>query len=223
VAQRTFEVDVERVRRNLREVREDIAHVAARAGRDAAAVQVLAATKYVALADMPALAQAGVGLVGENRVQDLAAKAGAYGEMFTWDFIGHLQSRKVREVVPYVRLIHSVASDSVLRELERHMDLARPDMRALIEVNVADEPGKDGVAPADLGGFIERCPVPVAGLMTMPPLARRPEDSRRWFAALRELAHAHDLGELSMGTTQDYAVAVEEGATIVRIGTRLYA
>ncbi len=215
-------MDVERVRQNLREVREDLARACARAGRDAAAVQVLAAGKYVALADMPLLAQAGVELVGENRAQDLAAKAGAYGEMFTWDFIGHLQSRKVREVVPYVRLIHSVASDSVLRELERHMDRTRPDTRVLIEVNVAGEPGKDGVAPAELGGFIERCPLPVAGLMTMPPLARRPEDSRRWFAALRELAHAHDLQELSMGTTQDYAVAVEEGATIVRIGTRLY-
>ena len=213
---------MERVRQSLREVREDIARAAARAGQDAAAVQVLAAGKYVALTDMPLLAQAGVELVGENRAQDLAAKVDAYGEMFTWDFIGHLQSRKVREVLPYVRLVHSVASDSVLRELGRHMDLARPDMSVLIEVNVAGEPGKDGVAPAELGGFIERCPMPVVGLMAMPPRARRPEDSRRWFAALRELARKHDLRELSMGTTQDYAVAVEEGATIVRIGTRLY-
>jgi pyridoxal phosphate enzyme (YggS family) len=213
----------EAIAANLAQVRAEIAAAAARAGRDAAGVQVLAATKYVALADMLLLAQAGVELAGENRAQDLAAKVASYGEMFTWDFIGHLQSRKVREVVPYVRLIHSVASDSVLRELERHTNIARPGLRVLIEVNVAAEPGKDGVAPAQLGGFIERCPVPVAGLMTMPPLAGAPEESRRWFAALRELAREHDLQELSMGTTQDYAVAVEEGATIVRIGTRLYA
>lgn len=207
---------------NLAQVREEIVRAAARAGRDPAQVEVLAATKYVALQDMPKLARAGVELVGENRAGDLAAKVAAYGEMFTWDFIGHVQSRKVREVLPHVRLIHSVASDSVLKELARQRDLARPDLRVLIEVNVAGEPGKDGVAPEDLKGFIERCPAPVAGLMTMPPLAERPEDNRRWFAALRELAYEHGLGELSMGTTQDYAVAVEEGATIVRIGTRLY-
>ncbi len=213
----------EAIAANLAQVRAEIAAAAARAGRDAAGVQVLAATKYVALADMPLLAQAGIGLAGENRAQDLAAKVASCGEMFTWDFIGHLQSRKVREVVPYVRLIHSVASDSVLKEMERHIDVARPGMRVLVQVNVAGEQGKDGVAPAQLGGFIERCPVPVAGLMTMPPLAGAPEESRRWFAALRELADAHGLGELSMGTTQDFIVAVEEGATIVRIGTRLYA
>jgi PLP dependent protein len=143
--------------------------------------------------------------------------------MFTWDFVGHLQSRKVRQVVGHVRLIHSVASDSVLRELARHQELARPGIRVLIEVNVAAEAGKDGVTPAELGGFIERCPLEVAGLMTMPPQSADPEDSRRWFAALRELALAHQLEHLSMGTTQDYLVAVEEGATIVRIGTRLYA
>jgi pyridoxal phosphate enzyme (YggS family) len=208
---------------NVAQVREELARAATRAGRDPAAVQVLAATKYVAIEDMPKLAQAGVQLVGENRVQDLQAKVDAHGDMFTWDFIGRLQSRKVRQVIPHVRLIHSVASDSVLRELARHQGLARPGMRVLIEVNVANEPGKEGVAPAELEGFIERCPAPVAGLMTMPPLSRQAEQSRRWFAALRELAHRHGLMELSMGTTQDYLVAVEEGATIVRIGTRLYA
>lgn len=208
---------------NLMQVREEIARAAQRAGRDPATVQLLAATKYVAARDMPTLAQAGVELVGENRAQDLQAKAVAYDDMFTWDFIGHLQSRKVRQVVPHVRLIHSVASDSVLRELARHQDLARPGMRVLIEVDVAEEAGKDGVAPAELAAFIERCPVEVAGLMTMPPLSSNPEDNRRWFAALRELARAHGLEHLSMGTSQDYLVAVEEGATIVRIGTKLYA
>jgi PLP dependent protein len=129
---------------------------------------------------------------------------------------------RVKEIVPYVRLIHSVASDSALRELERHRAIARPDVRILVEVNVAGEHGKAGVAPEQLGAFIARSPVPVAGLMTMPPLAREPDESRRWFAALRELADEHALEHLSMGTSQDYVVAVEEGATIVRIGTSLY-
>ncbi len=213
----------ERIAGNLARVREEIAQAATGAGRRPEEVQVLAATKYVPSADMPALARAGIELVGENRAQDLQAKVAAHGDMFTWDFIGHLQSRKVRQVIPHVRLIHSVSSESVLRELERHRELARPGMRVLIEVNVADEPGKSGVAPGELAGIIARCPVPVAGLMTMPPLSSQPRDSRRWFAALRELAREHDLRELSMGTTQDYRVAVEEGATIVRIGTRLYA
>jgi PLP dependent protein len=208
---------------NLVRIREEIALTADRVGRRPEEVQVLAATKYVAFEDMPTLARSGIDLVGENRAQDLQAKAAAYGDMFTWDFIGHLQSRKVRQVVRHVRLIHSVASDSVLRELTRHRELARPGMRVLIEVNVAEEPCKDGVAPAGLAAFIERCPVPVAGLMTMPPQSSEPEESRHWFAALHQLAQAHGLEHLSMGTTQDYLVAVEEGATIVRIGTRLYA
>ena len=125
--------------------------------------------------------------------------------------------------MPHVRLIHSVASESALRELDRHRALARPGMRILIEVNVAREPGKSGIAPEELDSYLERSPVPVAGLMCMPPLATDPEDSRRWFAALRELAAARGLTRLSMGTSQDFAVAVEEGATIVRIGTRLYS
>ena len=130
-----------------------------------------------------------------------------------------MQSRKVRRIAPLVRLIHSVSTDSVLEQLGRH---APADLRVLVEVNVAGEEGKEGIAPAALDAFVERCPVPVAGLMTMPPLARDAEDSRRWFAALRELAAARGLRELSMGTTQDYEVAVEEGATLVRIGTRLF-
>jgi len=122
-------------------------------------------------------------------------------------------------VLPYVRLIHSVATDSVLAQLERH---AAPETEVLVEVNVAGEPGKGGVAPADLADFIARCPVRVVGLMTMPPVAEDPEASRPYFAALRELAAEHRLARLSMGTTQDFGVAVEEGATIVRVGTRLY-
>ena len=208
-----------RVRANLAEVRERIAAAAGHAGRAPDDVQVVAAVKYVPLEEMAALADGGVSVVGENRAQDLLAKADAYGDTFTWDFIGHVQSRKVKQIAPLVRLIHSVCTDSVLDQLAKH---APPQLRVLVEVNIAGETGKDGVAPAQLDAFIERCPVPVAGLMTMPPLADEPEDSRRWFAALRELAEARGLGELSMGTTQDYEVAVQEGATLVRIGTRLF-
>jgi uncharacterized pyridoxal phosphate-containing UPF0001 family protein len=171
---------------------------------------------------MPVLAEAGIRLVGENRAQDLQEKVALCGSLFEWDFIGQLQSRRVRLIVPHVRLIHSVASESALRELERHRERARPGLRILIEVNVAGEAGKAGIAPSDLDALIERSPLPVAGLMSMPPLSTEARDSRRWFAALRELAAERQLEHLSMGTSQDYVVAAEEGATIVRIGTKLY-
>jgi PLP dependent protein len=216
------------IRANLAQLRAEIELAAASAGRDPNEVEVLAATKYVSAADLLVLAEAGVRLVGENRAQDLTAKVAASessigGEPFAWDFIGRLQSRKVRAIVPHVRLIHSVASESALRELARHEADIRPGMEILIEVNVAGEPGKDGVAVGDLDAFIELAPVPVAGLMTMPPFTENPEQSRRWFAALRSLADERGLKQLSMGTSQDYRVAVEEGSTIVRIGTRLYS
>ena len=213
----------ETVRANLSAVREQIAAAAATAGRDPDAVELLAATKYVAADELPVLAAAGVRLVGENRAQDLQEKVSMHGELFAWDFIGALQSRRVRTIVPRVRLIHSVASESALRELDRHRALARPELEVLIEVNVAREPGKSGIAPEELDDYLERSPVPVTGLMCMPPLAADPEDSRRWFVALRELAAARGLQRLSMGTSQDFAVAVQEGATIVRIGTSLYS
>ena len=216
-------LDARRVRANLEGVREEVTAAAERAGRgDAAEVQILAAVKYVPTAELPVLAEAGIGLLGENRAQDLQEKVAATGETFTWDFIGAVQSRKVRTIVPHVRLIHSIASESALGELAKHRDRARPGLEVLIEVNLSGEHGKAGIAPERLDEFIQRCPVPVAGLMTMPPLAERSQDSRRWFAALRELAQGRRLRHLSMGTTQDFAVAVEEGATIVRIGTRLY-
>jgi pyridoxal phosphate enzyme (YggS family) len=211
-------LQAERVRANLAEVRERIA--AAAAGRDGAEVEIVVAGKYVPIEDLAVLAEAGITIIGENRAQDLQAKVEAYGDTFAWDFIGHLQSRKVKLVAPLVRLIHSVSTDSVLAQLERH---APPELRILVEVNVAQEEGKAGVAPADLGAFLERSPLPVEGLMTMPPRADTPEDSRRWFAALRELAEQHGLTTLSMGTTQDYEVAVQEGATHVRLGTTLFA
>jgi pyridoxal phosphate enzyme (YggS family) len=215
------------IRANLERVRTEIAAAKACAPvralpGDQREVEVLAATKYVAPEDLPVLAEAGIRLVGENRAQDLQEKLAAHGELFEWDFIGQLQSRRVRMIVPHVRMIHSVASESALRELERHLELARPGLRILLEVNIAREPGKAGIAPEDVDAFLSRSPVPVAGLMTMPPLSPQPEDSRRWFAALRELAAEHRLEQLSMGTSQDYVVAVEEGATVVRIGTNLY-
>jgi len=206
----------DRVRANLKRVREDIAAT----GRDPVEVEILAAVKYVPVEELGVLAEAGLELLGENRAQDLEAKASAYSGRFTWDFIGHLQSRKVRQVLPHVRYIHSVASDSVLTQLARH---ATSETEVLIEVNVAGEEGKSGIAPAELEDFIDRCPVTVVGLMTMPPLASCAVQSRPYFAALRELAAQHDLRHLSMGTSQDYLVAVEEGATIVRLGTSLYA
>jgi PLP dependent protein len=182
-------------------------------------VEILAATKYVPLEEMGTLAEAGVRLVGENRQQDLVAKHERWGGSFEWDFVGNLQSRKVKQLLPICRLIHSVASDSALAQLGRH---GTPETEVLVEVNVAGEAGKGGVAPAELGGFVERCPVRVAGLMTMPPFSTDPEASRPHFARLAELAAEHGLQRLSMGTSQDWRVAIEEGATVIRLGTALY-
>ncbi len=212
-------LDPDRVRANLERVREDIAAAAARAGREPSDVELCAAVKYVPVDETGALVEAGITLAGENRQQDLSARAERFGERLAQDFIGHLQSRKVKLVLPQARLIHSVATDSVLAQLERH---GTPDTEVLVEVNLSGEQNKSGVAPEDLDAFMERCPVRVGGLMTMPPLADDPETSRPWFARLRDLAAERGLARLSMGTSQDYAVAVEEGATIVRVGTILY-
>ncbi len=212
-------LDAARVRANLEAVRSEIAAACERTGRNVAGVEILAAVKYVPLDEVGILADAGITLAGENRAQDLLAKQERWGDRLTFDFIGNLQSRKVRQVLPHVRWIHSVASKSVLAQLERH---APPETEVLVEVNVAGEEAKSGVAPAELDAFLAGCPCRVVGLMTMPPFAEDPEASRPWFAALRELAAARGLPQLSMGTTQDFTVAVEEGATIVRIGTRLY-
>jgi uncharacterized pyridoxal phosphate-containing UPF0001 family protein len=203
------------VHRNLLRVREAIAD----AGRDPAEVEILAAVKYLPAESLTALHAGGIRVVGENRQQALAVKQATVADLFTWDFIGALQSRKVRDLVGRVRYIHSVASDSVLVQLGRH---ASPQTEVLVEVNVAGEAGKGGVAPAELDDFLARCPVTVVGLMTMPPRAPDPEDSRRWFAALAALAAERGLAQLSMGTSQDYAVAAAEGATIIRLGTVLY-
>src|SRR3954471_10644879 len=203
------DLDPVRIRSNLEEIREAT-------GPD---VEILAATKYVRPDDMWALAEAGIELVGENRLQDLEEKRERWDERFTWHFIGNLQSRKVKRILPLVRLVHSVASDSALSQLESH---GTPETEVLVEVNVAGEESKGGVAPAELGEFIARCPVSVVGLMTMPPFSTDPEASRPAFARLREAARGDGLSRLSMGTSQDWEVAVEEGATILRLGTALY-
>ncbi len=213
------QLDAARVREGAARVREEIEAAARRAGRDPAGVELLAAVKYVALEDLGVLAEAGLTLLGENRAQDLEAKAGAHPGAFRWHFIGQLQSRKVKQIVPLVELIHSVASDSALDQLERH---ATTQTEVLVEVDVAGERDKAGIAPEELGAFLARAPVRVSGLMTMPPFTEDPEASRPHFAALRELAQEHGLTRLSMGTSQDFAVAVEEGATIVRVGSTLY-
>ena len=206
------------VRANLEAVRAEIAAT----GRSADEVEILAAVKYVDVDDLSALADGGITLVGENRAQDLVAKAERWPGRFEWDFIGHLQSRKVKQILPHVRLIQSLASDSALRQLERH---ATRDTEVLVEVNLAGEASKSGIAPDELDAFLERAAgiVRVTGLMTMPPFTEEAEASRPYFARLRELAHERSLQRLSRGTTQDFPVAVQEGATIVRIGTRLYA
>ncbi len=175
-------------------------------------VTIVAATKYVALEDMAALAAAGVEVVGENRAQDLEAKHSAYGDAFRWHFIGHLQSRKAKAVNGICELVHSLASESAARRLT---------VPALVEVNLSGEESKSGIAPEELGSFLGLYE-DLRGLMTMPPFTDDPEKSRPYFRRLRELAEEHGLPELSMGTSQDYEIAVEEGATLVRIGSVLY-
>jgi hypothetical protein len=189
------------------EIRERLDRVQAEVGTN---VTVVAATKYVPLADMAALVEAGVSIVGENRAQDLEAKHAEYGDVFRWHFIGHLQSNKAKVVNRICELVHSVDTESTARRLEVPM---------LVQVNLAGEASKAGVVPGEIAAFLG---YDVRGLSTMPPAAATPDDSRRWFVQLRELAAEHGLRELSMGTTQDYAVAAEEGATYVRVGSVLF-
>jgi pyridoxal phosphate enzyme (YggS family) len=175
-------------------------------------VVIVAATKYLPAEDLPALAEAGIEVVGENRAQDLEAKHAAHGDAFRWHFIGHLQSRKAKVVNRLCELVHSLDSESAARKLE---------IPALVQVNLAGEDTKSGIAPSDLPSFLDLYP-DVRGLSTMPPFADDPEESRPYFRKLRELAEEHGLAELSMGTSQDYAVAAQEGATMIRIGSVLY-
>ena len=191
------------------ELRDRYAQIEEEVGPD---VTVVVATKYVSIDELALLAEAGVEVVGENRAQDLEAKHERYGGVFRWHFIGHLQSRKARIVNERCELCHSLASESAA---------ARLTIPALVEVNLSGEPTKSGIAPGELPAFLELY-ADVRGLMTMPPWSDDPEASRPYFARLRELAAEHGLRELSMGTSQDYRVAVEEGATLVRVGSTLF-
>jgi uncharacterized pyridoxal phosphate-containing UPF0001 family protein len=195
-------VSPDAVRANLERIRAEI-------GPD---VTIVAATKYAALEDMAILAEAGVEVVGENRAQDLERKHAAYGDAFRWHFIGHLQSNKAKVVNGICELVHSLGSESAARRLS---------VPALVEVNLSGEASKAGVPPAELPALLAAYP-DVRGLMTMPPAAADPDESRPYFRRLRELAGEHGLRELSMGTSQDYRVAVEEGATLVRLGSVLF-
>jgi PLP dependent protein len=176
-------------------------------------VTVVAATKYVSPEELSVLAEAGVEVVGENRAQDLEAKHALYAGRFRWHFIGHLQSRKAKTVNSICELVHSLDSESAAKRLE---------IPALVQVNLAGEESKSGVAPEQLEDFLDRCPAEVRGLSTMPPFTEEPEHSRPYFRRLRELAERSGLKELSMGTSQDYRVAAEEGATYIRVGSTLY-
>jgi pyridoxal phosphate enzyme (YggS family) len=190
-------------------VRANYERIKAQVGLD---VTIVAATKYVSLEDMAILAEAGIEVVGENRAQDLEAKHAQYGDAFRWHFIGHLQSRKAKTVSSFCELVHSLSSESAARRLT---------VPALVEVNLSGEPTKSGIEPGELPGFLEAYD-DIRGLMTMPPLADDPEESRPYFRRLRELAEQHALTELSMGTSQDYRVAAEEGATLIRVGSVLF-
>ena len=191
------------------EVRARYARVRGEIGPD---VTIVAATKYISVKEMAVLAQAGIEVVGENRAQDLEAKHDAHGDAFRWHFIGHLQSRKTKVVNRICELVHSLDSESAARRL---------DVPALVQVNLAGEESKSGIAPEEVPRFLELYPL-VQGLSTMPPATNDPERSRPYFRKLRELAEQHGLAELSMGTSQDYKVATQEGATMIRIGSVLY-
>ncbi len=192
----------DRIRENYERIKQEVGP----------SVTVVAATKYVTLEGMQALADAGIQVVGENRAQELQAKHGRYAGVFRWHFIGHLQSRKANTVKETCELCHSLASESAARRLT---------IPALVEVNLSGEESKSGIAPGELDRFLGLYPK-TRGLMTMPPPTENPEDSRTYFRRLRELAEEHGLRELSMGTSQDYRVAAEEGATYVRVGSILY-
>jgi PLP dependent protein len=199
-------LSAEQIRRNYERIRSDVG----------SGVTVVAATKYADLETMELLAEAGVEVVGENRAQDLAVKHDRFGDSFHWHFIGHLQSRKAKDVSDLCELVHSLSSVSAAKRL---------GVPALVEVNLAGEETKSGVSPEELPQFLAEARelgVDVQGLMTMPPLADDPERSRPYFRRLRTLAGELGLAELSMGTSQDYGVAAEEGATLVRVGSVLF-
>lgn len=211
--------DAEVVKRNLDAIAGKLATACDRSGRNPAAVTICAATKYVDVEGMTALRDAGVRVAAENRLQDMVAKQERFADDFDWHFIGRIQSRKIPQIASRVSAIHSLASDSARDRLN---NLTGELPRVLVQVNIAGEQSKEGVGPAELEGFLGECRFEVCGLMTMPPLAADPEDARPHFRLLAQLARDHGLSELSMGTSQDFIVAVEEGATMIRVGSVLF-
>ena len=212
--------DTTTVKRNLGEIERRVAAACERAGRDAGDVTICVATKYVDADGMSALRDAGVRVAAENRLQDMLAKQQRFGDDFEWHFIGAIQSRKISQIAERVSVIHSLASESARDRLGR---FEGPMPRVLVQVNIAGEQSKEGVSPDGLPAFLAGCPFEVSGLMTMPPLAEVPELARPHFKRLAALAQANGLNQLSMGTTQDFEVAVEEGATLIRVGSALFA
>jgi pyridoxal phosphate enzyme (YggS family) len=207
------------VKRNLERVRTDVELACERSGRKPGDVSICVATKYVEPEAMDVLRDAGVRIAAENRLQDMIAKQERFGDDFEWHFIGAIQSKKVREIAARVSAIHSLGTESARDKLA---NLETPAPKLLVQVNVSGEESKQGVATDELGAFIEATPQPVSGLMTMPPLTEDPEGARPYFAQLKALADSHGLQDLSMGTSQDFAVAVEEGATLIRVGSVLF-
>ncbi len=212
--------DVDVVERNLAIVEAKVSAACERRSRDASDVTVCAATKYVPAEGMKSLREAGVRVAAENRLQDMIAKQELFGGDFEWHFIGRIQSRKVAEIAARVTTIHSLASESARDRLAL---LNAPLPRILLQVNVSGEASKEGIAPEKIGAYIASCPFQVHGLATMPPLTGDPESARPFFRNLAELAAEHGLQELSMGTSQDFEVAVEEGATLIRVGSVLFS
>lgn len=205
---------------NLARIQRQVADACKRSGRDPGAVKICVATKYVDADGLELLRQAGVEVAAENRLQDMIAKQERFGDQFDWHFIGAIQSRKIPEIARRVSLIHSLASSSA-REKLAQLGEAAPS--ALVQVNVSGEESKQGVMPEELGPFLAKCATPIVGLMTMPPAATDPEAARPYFAELARLAREHGLAELSIGTSQDFEVAVEEGATLIRVGSTLFS
>lgn len=215
----SLSADLETIKRNLDRVRREVAGACESAGRNPDEVSICAATKYVEPDAMDALRDAGIEIAAENRLQDMIAKQERFGDDFEWHFIGAIQSRKVREIAGRVNTVHSLGTESARDKLA---DLDKPAPKLLVQVNVSGEESKQGVAPEELAAFISATPQEVSGLMTMPPLTDDPEGARPYFAQLKRLADKHGLRDLSMGTSQDFSVAVEEGATLIRVGSVLF-
>lgn len=215
-------LDHQLVKQRVADAVAQIEHARSSSNRSANQVELLVASKYLAVDLISELAGTGISLIGENRADTLAVKSKAAQELgLQVDFIGHIQSRKTKEILPYVDRIHSVCSQSTIKQLQRFTELAKPNLELLLEVNIANDQAKFGIRPDQIDEYISISPFPVVGLMTMPPATDDPESSRRWFAKLAQLAGQHNLQHISMGTSQDFLIAVQEGATIVRLGSSI--